>query len=126
MLYPRPPPPPPLLRLPFFFPPPATTELYTLSLHDALPISATRGRHRLQRVSSRYHRAAPERDRADPARRHRRLLGRCDREQDVGGRHHLLEPGRRTDVRLDRRRGGGPPHHAHHPPRAARGRGRGG
>src|SRR5699024_12732445 len=27
-----------LLVRPFFFPPPASTELYTLSLHDALPI----------------------------------------------------------------------------------------
>src|SRR5438034_5463603 len=28
--------------MPFFFIPPATTEIYTLSLHDALPISAAR------------------------------------------------------------------------------------
>src|SRR5438034_3697650 len=33
-----------LLYLPFFFTRPATTEIYTLSLHDALPISALEGR----------------------------------------------------------------------------------
>src|SRR5438093_9792287 len=30
----------------FFFNDPATTEIYTLSLHDALPISGRRDRHR--------------------------------------------------------------------------------
>src|SRR5207302_8702447 len=35
----------PLIPL-FFFTAPATTEIYTLSLHDALPISAPVGRHR--------------------------------------------------------------------------------
>src|SRR5688572_32602924 len=33
---------PGLIRLPFFFNDPATTEIYTLSLHDALPISLPR------------------------------------------------------------------------------------
>src|SRR2546426_11168199 len=32
----------------FFFNDTATTEIYTLSLHDALPISATTARHRQQ------------------------------------------------------------------------------
>src|SRR2546430_4475591 len=43
----------PLLSVFFFFNDPATTEIYTLSLHDALPISEPAGRH--------HHRSAPER-----------------------------------------------------------------
>src|SRR5205823_13726609 len=41
---------PPALPLLFFYNPPPTTEIYTLSLHDALPISAgaaARGRARI-------------------------------------------------------------------------------
>src|SRR5437868_7296845 len=36
---------PPVFLPPFFFNATATTEIYTLSLHDALPISAARGQH---------------------------------------------------------------------------------
>src|SRR5438270_6664670 len=46
-----------LLRLVFFFNDPATTEIYTLSLHDALPIYGARARRR------------PGRGRADADRR---------------------------------------------------------
>src|SRR3712207_7820569 len=57
-----------VVRIFFFFNDTATTEIYTLSLHDALPISpARRGRHR-------------ERRRAARAR-----LGRACRSLDRGG-----------------------------------------
>src|SRR5438034_7848745 len=42
-----------LLYLPFFFTRPATTEIYTLSLHDALPISALEGRSQHARLARR-------------------------------------------------------------------------
>src|SRR5260370_2551073 len=51
--------PPPSLSLFFFFNDPATTEIYTLSLHDALPIftavspTAARGGHQPARVDRR-------------------------------------------------------------------------
>src|SRR5438132_14070135 len=48
----------------FFFNDPPTTEIYTLSLHDALPISA-RNRRRYRRS-----RSATESARASPATRH--------------------------------------------------------
>src|SRR3712207_7639505 len=48
----------------FFFNDTATTEIYTLSLHDALPISGPRRRGRPQR--------ARDQDRPDRARRDRR------------------------------------------------------
>src|SRR3712207_7041713 len=38
----------------FFFNDTATTEIYTLSLHDALPISAGRGRRPLHRPGARH------------------------------------------------------------------------
>src|SRR5256885_12066280 len=38
----------------FFFNDTATTEIYTLSLHDALPISRTSGLRRRERVASRF------------------------------------------------------------------------
>src|SRR2546430_10134381 len=66
----------------FFFNDTATTEIYTLSLHDALPISG-RPRSRNHAVHARYHSSAPlrpacrdgrdPRDRPPPgAARHRR------------------------------------------------------
>src|SRR3712207_8546869 len=62
----------------FFFNDTATTEIYTLSLHDALPISARRDRRatgQLQRADVLQHGAAAgEADAAAPARRARRLL----------------------------------------------------
>src|SRR5690349_23660145 len=50
----------------FFFNAPATTEIYTLSLHDALPISRTlRAQHRHQRAKSRC--CGSKTNRLDPA-----------------------------------------------------------
>src|SRR5256885_16359454 len=40
----------------FFFNDTATTEIYTLSLHDALPISARRDRHRASELARSHHR----------------------------------------------------------------------
>src|SRR5947199_9382734 len=49
-----------LISLIFFFNDPATTEIYTLSLHDALPIStATRSRSRAMASSTHLARASP-------------------------------------------------------------------
>src|SRR5437762_10573976 len=39
----------------FFFIDPAPTEIYTLSLHDALPIYNSRGRARQKRRASQHH-----------------------------------------------------------------------
>src|SRR2546422_10632107 len=52
-----------ILLLFFFFNDTATTEIYTLSLHDALPISSRRGRkgkavHRNEHRASRYRKEA--------------------------------------------------------------------
>src|SRR3712207_9138826 len=55
----------------FFFNDTATTEIYTLSLHDALPISGTGG-HAGGGHHHRHHRGLPRRDRG----RLRRHLGR--------------------------------------------------
>src|SRR5258708_20675436 len=49
----------PSLSIPFFFNDTATTEIYTLSLHDALPISAIvsqRGEHTIPRLQIRHER----------------------------------------------------------------------
>src|SRR5690242_7294008 len=73
-----------LLRALCFFNDPATTEIYTLSLHDALPISATRirrdpgddfARHRGARArEARRRRCLPAaRDRGDEDRKSTRL-----------------------------------------------------
>src|SRR5256886_8358565 len=61
----------------FFFNDTATTEIYTLSLHDALPISAVLplGTHRRPRPRGR----APARARPRRADRHRRRLARGQR-----------------------------------------------
>src|SRR3712207_9072310 len=52
----------------FFFNDTATTEIYTLSLHDALPISSGKPGQRPRR----RHRCAKQRPRPDPARHSRR------------------------------------------------------
>src|SRR6476646_11581766 len=52
-----------LLFLFFFFNDTATTEIYTLSLHDALPISRRASAPRAGRRPSRAHRRGPPRDR---------------------------------------------------------------
>src|SRR2546430_12552001 len=69
----------------FFFNDTATTEIYTLSLHDALPISLPplRGGGGLRggRAQGRprdHHRAEGGRFRSRAPRRHRRLAGRSD------------------------------------------------
>src|SRR6476619_6952270 len=46
----------------FFFTDTATTEIYTLSLHDALPIYRRRGRSRWRHISAAQHQAAPVSD----------------------------------------------------------------
>src|SRR5437899_6349522 len=52
----------------FFFNDPATTEIYTLSLHDALPISRFQRRYLEERTRVlRRHRCAHHRDRRRPA-----------------------------------------------------------
>src|SRR3712207_8444970 len=53
----------------FFFNDTATTEIYTLSLHDALPISAYRDRH------ARRHRRQGGGSEAEAPRHHRRRRG---------------------------------------------------
>src|SRR2546422_11757554 len=104
----------------FFFNDTATTEIYTLSLHDALPISARRGRraHRL------YGRALPARSAARRGDRARHLPHR------PGKRGHDARGGlasgvscrpassRRRRQRAPRGGGGGPPVTGW-PPRAA-------
>src|SRR5438067_13900041 len=61
----------------FFFNDTATTEIYTLSLHDALPISARRqGREARRRQQRQHDAAAPRRGRQ----RRIRLLGEEDRK----------------------------------------------
>src|SRR2546427_7527308 len=55
----------------FFFNDTATTEIYTLSLHDALPICRKRARHGAWRDAAAGTPALPER-RRQPARRYRR------------------------------------------------------
>src|SRR3989454_6581669 len=89
----------------FFFNDTATTEIYTLSLHDALPICAAPG-HQLAQA-----RAEPHRRRVRVARRglHRRLrrLG-PERPRRAGDRHLLSsrgallgDPGLRYRARRD-------------------------
>src|SRR5262249_58616567 len=64
----------------FFFNTPPTTELYTLSLHDALPIYRDQHGRRVRNVpESRY--------RDGPGHRRGRPVGR------PGGHHHLRHPG---------------------------------
>src|SRR3712207_9434311 len=53
----------------FFFNDTATTEIYTLSLHDALPISGARRRGRLRRVPRRPEHAGLRHGPARPVRR---------------------------------------------------------
>src|SRR5688572_32543034 len=62
--------------MPFFFNDTATTEIYTLSLHDALPICAA------------AHAPAPREEKARGSRAARRLLRRREEPPDhpVGGR----------------------------------------
>src|SRR5436190_21858177 len=60
---------------PFFFHEPATTEIYTLSLHDALPILFLRGAARGMPAG-----AAPETN----------LLGKFGALLGIFGRHHRI------------------------------------
>src|SRR5438132_13616357 len=79
----------------FFFNDTATTEIYTLSLHDALPISRPRGR------GSPGPTGPPLRRRPAPHRGgHSRTGGRADRR--TGGRRARSAPGR---IARDRARG---------------------
>src|SRR5438105_10515271 len=57
----------PTLSYCFFFNEPSTTEIYTLSLHDALPIYAPA--QQLRRLGSEHHQGRPRRDRERRAER---------------------------------------------------------
>src|SRR3712207_8424952 len=77
----------------FFFNDTATTEIYTLSLHDALPISRRRLRLAVQAGGLRRQRRVVQLRpgaRADADRQHR-LVPR-DQWLDVGARAHAHEP----------------------------------
>src|SRR3712207_7986116 len=80
-------------RLFFFFNDTATTEIYTLSLHDALPISAGHHRRRYLHRPGLYHRREP--GGGDPARRGR-ALGYLD-----GQREGRVERRDRKSTRLN-------------------------
>src|SRR5216684_8921042 len=74
----------------FFFNDTATTEIYTLSLHDALPLS--RARLRLLPLPAGALGAAPSRQR--PHRRLGRAVGRVRALRDVAARERALFPPR--------------------------------
>src|SRR5256885_15558265 len=71
----------------FFFNDTATTEIYTLSLHDALPISRRglriRGRHQRGQSASRIHPGGEEGDRRSASGRRARGLSRRGRQGDA-------------------------------------------
>src|SRR3989449_9394909 len=100
----------------FFFNDTATTEIYTLSLHDALPISRHRLRLRALLALLRGDRSRPRRARARPQRAAHR---------DGAARGTAARPGERglraaRRARLQgRQRGGRRLHARHRPPRAA-------
>src|SRR5687768_18253217 len=81
----------------FFFIDPAPTEIYTLSLHDALPICACRGdrratdqlaaRHRIARLDARHRRD----DRAARCHRCEKAAGRSEEHtSELQSRLHLV------------------------------------
>src|SRR3712207_9004671 len=79
----------------FFFNDAATTEIYTLSLHDALPISRDRQLRREHREDVRDHRSRP--DLHDPAvarrgaQRPRRAAGRSEEHtSELQSRQYLV------------------------------------
>src|SRR5436190_9884397 len=76
------------LSFAFFFNDTATTEIYTLSLHDALPISAARP------AQGRHHAAPPAQHDVRPRRRER-----ADRQGAV--RDRAREDGDRKSTRLN-------------------------
>src|SRR2546425_844911 len=63
----------------FFFNDTATTEIYTLSLHDALPISTTDSRYSVARRRDRARATAQPRVPGDAQRPHPGRLGRPER-----------------------------------------------
>src|SRR2546430_17146415 len=72
-----------LLSFFFFFNDTATTEIYTLSLHDALPISAGGGRRLGRSSGSRRSTRARDRGRIELQRRgHRELLAHAQGQGD--------------------------------------------
>src|SRR3712207_9252562 len=79
----------------FFFNDTATTEIYTLSLHDALPISADAGEGRAvlargRRRGARRRSALPDRAARRPA-RHRPDLGRSEEHtSELQSRQYLV------------------------------------
>src|SRR5439155_19408097 len=75
----------PLFFLFFFFKDTATTEIYTLSLHDALPIL---GRWAVREGGARGHEGGAARDRGRPA---RRPQGRAGRPRSRRSEEHTSE-----------------------------------
>src|SRR5256885_15102341 len=71
----------------FFFNDTATTEIYTLSLHDALPISCRRAR---SRGGARYTSRGTAAARGAAARRHTRAARRGDRKSTRLNSSHLV------------------------------------
>src|SRR5947208_14895327 len=82
----------------FFFNDPASTEIYTLSLHDALPISRARGARALRALRSGHSRAPVER-----LRESRRACAAGDISRR--GAQHRVAPGRHV---TSSSRAGGP------------------
>src|SRR5207302_6165956 len=80
----------------FFFNDPATTEIYTLSLHDALPISQAVRRHAHARPGERAHRLAAGLDDAGEA------LRSVDKAALPGGGCGAAEPAVRVEGRQQR------------------------
>src|SRR2546422_5061292 len=85
-----------LARFFFFFNDTATTEIYTLSLHDALPISGARAGERRDptRTLSRHRRPRRGRGRPGPERPRPRRGRRCRRSEEhtseLQSRLHLV------------------------------------
>src|SRR3712207_8952007 len=81
----------------FLFNDPATTEIYTLSLHDALPISAAQR----ARDGCRRHEPAVQRRRAPDLARARRAARRPCGVARRAGRARLADLGDRKSTRLN-------------------------
>src|SRR5690348_18207695 len=79
----------PLIHL-FFFSDTAPTEIYTLTLHDALPISGDRGR------------GGPRVRREQEGQRPQAARGRGHARAAAGGRRHRRQRGRRGDRKSTR------------------------
>src|SRR5439155_12127037 len=83
--------------LTFFFILTSTTEIYTLSLHDALPISGRREEEKDEGGDQRHHVRVD--DRLDAS----RVAGRDRRHRGPAGSQFLLDALEDHDVRVDRK-----------------------